>query len=273
MRTFATMGLLAAALLPVSITQLPFGSSDAASPGIAARAEMAAYQPVMLSGSSLFPSAIPKQRAANSEFVRDRNREAELSSDRIARLRTMTFTRERNNEIRQSLAAYAATSNARFADARNREMVVSMIRAERQRTEAFVAARNSEIQSSLAFAALERDRLFVLARNAERERSFERVAAIQLAAFTTARNQEIAASMAVWDGTREARFAEARNTEIEASVATVEARKLAAFAAERNKEIEISMVRATREIEEIALVRKYPELIETGSIATCSAAR
>jgi hypothetical protein len=251
MRIITCMGLLTAALIPLSLDQRPYSTTE---PQVA--------------HSAFSTHAHESIKAVFSTAAR--NAEIERSMQRVASIREHQFIADRNHEIRLStvMSAYARLALVEEVKAKERLALAQDI--ERIRTMAFVATRNAEINRSMAAAARARPALQIAARNQEIEISMAKVSAVRLAGFAAERNAEIARSMDASEAAHTLRFAEARNREIEASIASVEQERGPDFVAARNAEIEISMARVKGESTLAALGRIAPFLtgnhIETGSL-------
>jgi hypothetical protein len=251
MRTITCMGLLAAALVPLSLDQRPYSTTE---PHVARTAYTA--------------HATDSVKAVL--FTAARNAEIEGSMQRVAELRERQFVAVRNHEIRIStiMSAYARIALVDEIKAKERLALAQEIK--RIRTLALVGRHNAEINRSMATSSRARPALQIAARNQEIEDSMAKVATARDAAFAAERNAEIAVSTEASGTERARRFAEARNSEIVASIARVDQDRGPAFIAARNAEIEISMARVKGESTLAALGRIAPYIvgshIETGSV-------
>ena len=113
MRKAATLGLLAAALIPLSLDQQSpsHAGEPIALPKLAETSEIhAKIQTVLFTMERNGEIARSMQRAAKA---RERDRTIKTAPDRLDGSHTLAFTAERNAEIRQSLAAYERARDAR----------------------------------------------------------------------------------------------------------------------------------------------------------------
>lgn len=128
MRKAATLGLLAAALIPLSLDQQSpsHAGEPIALPKLAETSEIhAKIQTVLFTIERNGEIARSMQRAAKARerdrtaartrelAARAEGRTIETATDRLDGSHTLAFTAERNAEIRQSLAAYERARNAR----------------------------------------------------------------------------------------------------------------------------------------------------------------
>lgn len=166
MRKAATLGLLAAALIPLSLDQQsPSHAGDTIS-GIEfaetneIRAKIQSILFTMARNSEIKRSmersarARERERAArDAESLRQadmRRRAIRAAQARLGDRRDIAFTAKRNAEIRRSLAAYESARNARLAEARSREIDSGLHRGDANAIS--IATRNAEAHLSIARA-------------------------------------------------------------------------------------------------------------------------
>lgn len=168
MRNIAIAGILAIALVPLSLDRQPLSAHTVEAPPVS----LAAAQDIV----------------SSALFTAQRNAEIEKALKRSEQAREREFIAARNREIANAITASAAARPALVAEARAAEMNIARAALDDARTSAFTAARNQEIEMSMARAANARDAAFAAARNLEIELSLARVtavnaiAALQLAA-------------------------------------------------------------------------------------------
>jgi hypothetical protein len=197
MRTITAMGLLAAALIPISFDNFSIIRTEA---------------PTLLANGPDIHTPIVAQL-----FVARQNVAIQNSMERSARFIRQEFVAQRNHEIEASTAAVTARQTALLADARNSEINLSTARVTRVRLVAFTSERNAEVRRSLVAYAGARDALFAEARNREIATSAANVATLRTATFIAERNTEIGRSMRVAAIARDRQFAIARNAEIDSA--------------------------------------------------------
>lgn len=279
MRKAVTMGLLAAALIPLSLDQQSFGKNSAELPATVAEGDMAFHVlSLMLAANdddtirlALKGSSRAREWAALKDYKTGKRSTAtiETASIRKSDAALAKFTIMRNVEIRRSMAAYRRAHDALTIATLNREIAQSMARAKAHREARFTTARNAEIRRSLAAYEAATDIRFAELRNAEARRSLAAYEAGRNARFADARNREIAEStartdqaralafkaarnaeaglsLAAYEAATDIRFAELRNTEARRSMAAYEAGRNARFAEARNREIAESTARTDR---------------------------
>lgn len=158
MRNVALAGILAIALVPLSLDRQPLNAHTVEAPPVS----LAAAQDII----------------SSALFIAQRNAEIEKALKRSEQAREREFIAARNREIANALSASAATRPLLIAEARATALKIALSR-EDARTGAFTAARNAEIDMSMKRTADVRAAAFAAARNLEIELSLARVTAVK----------------------------------------------------------------------------------------------
>ena len=188
MRNAVTLGLLAAALVPLSWdstshSQTPTTTSTATHIATDAQTELRSALFEIDRNSEIERSMMRVRQArevANAANTPNASRIETGSIDGDAAKR-ITFTAERNAEIRRSMAAYDAAREARRVAALNREIEASLARAKAYREATFTAARNAEARRSFVAYENARQELFADAYRNDLARITARYAKLELA--------------------------------------------------------------------------------------------
>lgn len=275
MRNAVTLGLLAAALVPLSWDSTSHSQT-----------------PTLTSVSALEHETTDAHTGLrNALFEIDRNSEIERSMHRVRKARERTtasrietgsidteaaeraaFAAARNAEIRRSMAAYEAAREARQIATLNREIAASMARAKARREADFTAARNAEARRSLAAYEAARWTRFAELRNREIAASLARAEAYREThglRFVALRNAEARRSRVAYETARPDLFAEAYRNEL-ARITARYAKLELAIAREKNESLFATLGRLAPHIataEAIAGPKAGFDAIETASIA------
>lgn len=252
MRKAVTLGLLAAAFVPLALDHQVHGEAATrdASPVLVEMNEISTQiMSIMLATRN--DDAI-RLALDGSADARERVAINATGTDRTATGSQLIETAS----IRAKTAGEATPESADI-EALNRELSDSLARSKAHREGDFTAARNAEIRRSLAAYHGARESLLTEARNREIAESSARAARQRHIAFAEARNAEARRSLAAYERARDLMIAEAYRREL-------------ALMTARYAELELSIARANNESLLGTLARLAPHIEATSTIETAT---
>lgn len=188
MRNAVTLGLLAAALVPLSWdstshSQTPITTSTVTHTATDAHTELQSALFEIDRNSEIERSMrlVRQARELATAAATPNASRIETGSVDTAAAKRAAFAAERNAEILRSMAAYDTAREARRVAALNREIEASLARAKAYREATFTAARNAEARRSFVAYENARQELFAEAYRGEMARITARYAKLELA--------------------------------------------------------------------------------------------